>query len=255
LLHATEADRLDGVAAWVRRGLALGEKVVLTDGSLDPACLFAVLEARAVDGVAAARDGRLAVLSLDEFYPPEGQHVVVDRALAEGFPAVRISAEVPAALTGASPQAHRGFELRMNEMMRTRPVAAMCQYPRSTTTGARLRQTVAVHLAGVRESVLATGGDERGLVLRGEVDVTNSDVFTAVLAGASTTSSRVLCLDLAEVTYIDAGSCWRLDDATRRFPSAGGQVLLVDPQESVERTMRLLELDELPGIRLVGGEP
>jgi len=64
----------------------------------------------------------------------------------------------------------------------------------------------------------------------------------------------VLWVDLSEVSYVDAGSCWRLDDATRGYRSSGGHVLLVAPQPPVELTMRMLEVDELPGMHLVGGE-
>ena len=138
LLHDSEAERLDGVAAWVHRGLALGEKVIYTEGSVDPAnSLIAVLEARGLDASEAARDGRLAVLPLAVFYPPEGQRVVVERALAEGFSSVRMSAEARAARTMLSRRAYRGFEARMDQLTRTLPVAAMCQYGRSTTTPRR----------------------------------------------------------------------------------------------------------------------
>ncbi len=256
LLHDAEAERLAGLTAWVRRGLHLGEKVVYTAGTVEPAhSLLAVLEERGVDAAAAVRDGRLALLPVEQFYPPEGQHVVVERALAEGFVAVRMSAEARTALAMLSPAAYRGLEQRMDDLVRSRPVSAMCQYARATTTGASLDNVVAIHLTGVRQSTFATGRDQHGLVLRGEIDTTNTDVFTAVLAAACASRPTVLWLDLAEVTYIDAGSCWRLDDATRRFRAAGGQVLLVAPQPSVERTLRILEVDELPGVQLVGGEP
>ena len=75
-----------------------------------------------------------------------------------------------------------------------------------------------------------------------------------MLSAASRHRSRVLWVDLGEVGYIDAGSCWRLDDATRRYRSSGGHVLLVALQPPVELTMRMLEVDELPGMHLVGDE-
>jgi anti-anti-sigma factor len=256
LLHGTEDTRLAALAAWVRRGLDLGEKILYPEDPLHAAdSLVAALEAHGVDATAATRDGRLAVLPLAEFYRPEGRVSVVDRALAEGFQSVRMSAEARAALTVLSPAAHLGFERRMEELTRIRPVSAMCQYPQATTTGARLSEVVAVHPTGVRQSTLTAGQDGHGLILWGEIDPTNTDVFAAVLTAAGHCASRVLCVDLAEVSYIDAGSCWRLDDATRRLRSAGGQVVLVAPQPTVERTLRLLEIDQLPGMAVVAGEP
>jgi anti-anti-sigma regulatory factor len=255
LLHRTEDERLTGLTAWVRRGLELDEKVVYTEVRLRrEESLFAVLDARGVDAATAVRDGRLAVLPPEEFYPPDGQHVVVERALAEGFGSVRISAEVRAALSVLSPDAVRGVERQIDDLVRIRPVSALCQYARASTTGALLDDAVATHLFGVRESTFATAQDLDGLALRGRIYPTNTDVFTAVLAAASRNRSGVLWLDLADVAHVDAGSCWQLDDATRAFRAAGGHVLLVAPQAPVERTLWVLEVDDLPGMHLVTGE-
>jgi anti-anti-sigma regulatory factor len=255
LLHRTEDERLSGLTAWVRRGLDLGEKVLYGEVPLAPGdSLVAVLEARGVRGAAAVRDGHLAVLSVADFYPPGGQRVVVERALAEGFTAARMAAEARAALTVLSPGAVQGVEQQIAELVRTRPVHAMCQYPQATTTGAWLDGAVAAHLAGVRQSTFATDEGLDGLALRGEIDLTNGEVFAAVLTAACRSVSRVLWLDLAEVVYLDARSSWRLEDATRGFRAGGGHVLLVAARPPVEHVLRLMEVDELPGMHLLGGE-
>jgi anti-anti-sigma regulatory factor len=256
LLHDSEEQRRDGLTAWVRRGLELGEKVVYTQVPGRPAdSLVAVLEPRGVDAGAAVREGLLVVLPPTEFFLAEGPGPAVERALAEGFPAVRMSAEAGAALTVVSPAVHRWFEQGVDELVRTRPVHALCQYAQATTTGQALDDVVALHLLGVREASFATGWDGHGLVLRGEVDPTNTGVFAAALTAAACAASRVLSLDLTGLDYLDAGSCWRIDDVTRRFRAAGGQVVLVGPPPAVERTMRLLEIDELPGMHLAGSRP
>jgi anti-anti-sigma factor len=239
----------------MRRGLALGEKVICTEpatGSDEP--LFAVLEAGGVDVAAAIRGGQLDMLPMRQFYSPAGPRVLVERALAQGFPAVRMSVEVRAALTVLSPDAHRENERRMHELVQTHPVSVMCQYARATTHGTRLDELVAVHLAGVHQSTLVAGGDGDGLVLRGEIDTANADVFAALLAAADRAASRALSLDLTGVTYLDAGAVRLLNDATRRFRAAGGQVVLVAPQPPVERTLTLLNLGDLPGMQVAGGQ-
>ena len=76
-------------------------------------------------------------------------------------------------------------------------------------------------------------------------------MFAALLAAADRAASRELSLDLSGVTYLDAGAGRRLNDATRRFRAAGGQVVLVAPQPPVERTLTLLDLGDLPGMQLV----
>jgi anti-anti-sigma factor len=216
--------------------------------------LFALLTERGVDVADAVCNGSLVVLPVEEFYPPEGQRVVVERALAEGFASVRISAEARAALSILSPGAVHGVERQISELVRTGSVHAMCQYEQATTSGTWLDDAVAQHLTGVHQSTFSTSSDLDGLALQGEVDATNTDVFASVVTAAGSTAPHVLWLDLAELTYLDAGSCWRLDDATRAFRAAGGHVLLVAPRPQVQRTLQMLEVDELPGMHVLGGD-
>jgi anti-anti-sigma regulatory factor len=253
-LHRTEDERLGSLAAWVCRGLDLGEKVICTELPGRPEnSLVAVLEARGMDGTAAVRDGRLAVPSVAEFYAAGSHAAVVERALAEGFPGVWMSGAEHLALTVLSPAAFRVVEQRMDELVRTWPVHTLCQYPQDSSTGALLEDVVAVHRSGVRQATFASSRDLDGLALHGEIDGASTDVFEAVLAAASHSAARVLWLDLAEVNHLDAGACWRLDDATRSFRIAGGQVLLVAPQPPVDLVLQLMEVDELPGMHLLAG--
>ncbi|MGY1730412.1 MEDS domain-containing protein [Geodermatophilus sp. SYSU D01045] len=255
-LHRSEDEQLTGLTAWVRRGLDLGEKVVCTGSPRRPVdALVAALDGRGADATAAVRDGRLAVLTAEDFYGAESHATVVDRALAEGFAGVRMAADEPAWLSALDPAAHRVVEQQMDELVCTRPVHTLCQYPHAGTAGSRLEDVLAVHRSGVHEATFATTRDLDGLALHGEVDGTNADVFEAVLATASRGASRVLWLDLAEVTHLDAGSCWRLEDATLGFRLAGGHVLLVAPQPPVELMLQLMEVDELPGVHVVAGRP
>jgi anti-anti-sigma regulatory factor len=255
-LHRTEDEQLAGLTAWVRRGLDRGEKVICTELPRRPAdSLLVVLDTCGVDVAAAVRDGRLAVLPVEVFYAAEGLAVVVERALAEGFAGVWMSGAERAALTVLSPAAHRVVEQQMDELVRTRPVHTLCQYAQANTTGARLADVVAVHRSGVCQATFATTRDLDGLALHGEIDGSNTEVFEAVLAAAGRSAGRVLWLDLAEVTHLDAGGCWRLDDATRAFRTAGGHVLLIAPQPPVELIMQLMEVDELPGMHVLAGQP
>lgn len=164
LLHGSEAERLAGLTAWVRRGLECDEKVIYTETPNLPwaQSFLGILEERGIDVATATAGGRLAVLPLAEFYPPEGQVTVIDRAPAEGFRQVRMSAEARAALTFVPKSAYAGFEATMDVLCRTRPVSAMYQYERRTTRGARLREAVTVHLVGVRQATLRTGPEGLG---------------------------------------------------------------------------------------------
>lgn len=256
LLHRGEAERQGGLAAWVRRGLELGEKVVCAERAVDPghpeAALCTALEAAGVDVAAAIRAGRLDVLPAEEVRLPEAPSLVVQRALTAGFPAARLSIDAGAALSGLFAAEHRRNEHLIDELIRGRPLSVMCQYARATTAADRLQQVVAAHPSGVLESTLATGRERDRLTLRGEIDAANADVFAAVLAAVAPAASHELRLDLSGVTYLDAAAGRRLNDTTGAFRADGGRVVLVGPQPQVERTLALLDLGDLPGMQLAG---
>jgi anti-anti-sigma factor len=255
LLHDSDSDaeRHAAVAAWVQRGLGFGEKVIYIE---DPAergdSVVATLEAHGVDAATAVAEGRLAVLSPAEFYPTDGQRQVIDRALAEGFPAVRMSAEAAAALTILSPEDYLSMERGMDELARGLPVSALCQYARNSTTGTGLQDVVGVHLPGIRERYFATGTGELGLVLRGEVDAGSAEILEAAVTAFTDVPPRVLALDLAELSFVDVAACRALAHGSFDFRASGGQLLLVAPPPPVERTLRLLGLSDLPGFQLIG---
>ncbi|HEX2073371.1 MAG TPA: MEDS domain-containing protein [Geodermatophilus sp.] len=260
LVHDSDVERQAGVAAWVQRGLTLGEKILYTEVPVEPRrSVIAVLEAQGVDAVTALAEGRLAVLPPAEFFPPEGQRQVVDRALAEGFPAVRLSAETPAALAVFSPRDYLSVEEGMDRLVRTLPVSAMCQYARNmtttttTATGPQLRDAVGVHVPGIRGTWFSTDASPLGLVLRGEVDAGNADVLDAAVAAFTDVPPGLLCLDLTELSFLDVAACRALARASRNFRESGGHLLLVAPSPPVERIMRLLGLGDLPGFELVVG--
>jgi anti-anti-sigma factor len=256
LLHESAAERQAGVAAWVQRGLDLGEKVLYAEGPEErEGSLMVALEVHGVDAATALGEGRLTLLPLAEFYPTDGQRLVVDRALAEGFPAVRMSVGALGAVTTLSPGHHLTVERRLEELVRSLPVSALCQYERSATRGPALRDAVDVHVPGIREACFSTGADERGLVLRGEVDASNAEVLEAAVTAFTDVPPCVLSLDLAELTFVDVAACRALARGSCDFRARCGELLLVAPPPPVERTLRLLGLSDLPGFQFIGENP
>lgn len=255
LLHASESERLAGVTAWVRRGLDRDEKVICTEAAdiAPERSLLAVLAERGVDVAAATASGRLEMLPLEDLYPPAGRGGIVDRALAEGFGGVRFTAEATAALSMLSGEAYLMVEREADRLCRTRPVSALCQYERSATK-TRLCELVALH-SSVRQSHLRVGADAHGTILTGQIDTANADMLAAALHAATNTAAQVVWLDLGAVEFMDAAACGVLASVTRVFRDGGGYVLLVRPQQSVERALRLLELDQLEGVEVIGDEP
>ncbi len=252
LLHDLDAEWHAAVAAWVQRGLGLGEKVIYTQGPAErDHSVIDALEAHGVDAATAVAEGRLAVLPPAELPSVNGQRQLVDRALAEGFPAVRLSTGDAAVMTMLSPGDYLSVEERIDELVCTLPVSVLCEYVPASTTGPGLRDVVGVHLPGIREARFHTGTGELGLVLRGEVDAGSGEVLEAAVTAFTDVPPDVLCLDLAELSFVDVAACRALAHGSGDFRASGGQLLLVAPPPPVERTLRLLGLSDLPGFQLI----
>jgi anti-anti-sigma regulatory factor len=263
-LYATETERLSTSSAWLRRGLQLGERVVWSEPSDLPGgrSVASVLEEGGVDVVAARAAGRLVQLPPAEFYPPGSQVTIVDQALADGFPAVRIAADGDTASRTLSPAAFVESERMVEVLCRTRPMSYMCQYERSLTVGSRLDQISEIHPQGLRErrgQVYASGDV---VELAGEFDMSNEDVLGAALraasgaaSGASGNRSVALEIGLSRVTFLSRGACRVLVLATEPLRMAGGVVRLAGPQPHVEAALRVLELGNVPHMQLVVKEP
>ena len=265
LLHRTEEERCQALASWVRRGLEADEKVIYSERSDETPerCLLDVLDRHGVDAGAAVGEGRLSVLPLTEFYPPEGQEALVDRALDEGFGRVRLSAEARVALTRVAQDDYEHFEDAMDLLCATRPVSALCQYDQGRTTGWWLRRATGTHLTGLRETLLRSAPAEGGgVALSGSVDVSNSGVLEAILVHATGTTDEhpepddaMLWLDLSALDFIDVAGCRALATSTAPYRRRGGAVAVVAPLPGVDRTLRLMGVDELPGLAVVAGRP
>jgi hypothetical protein len=171
LLHQTEPERHVELAAWVRRGLKRDEKILYTQLEDEPSArsILTVLANQNVDIDDALRRKQLQLLPLHEFYAPQGQLQLVKKALAEGYRAVRMSAEAKAALSILPRANHLEIEASMEHLCRTHPVSALCQYDRAMLTDDRLREVASSHVRGVRASQLHTGGQADALLLAGEL--------------------------------------------------------------------------------------
>jgi anti-anti-sigma factor len=256
LLHGSEPERLSSLAAWIYRGLDRGDKVVYAE--LPRAAGESVLDVPDGPGghfAAAVADGRLAALPLERFYPQGDQEEIVEQALAEGFPSVRLAAEFSAAWGTESLSAHLDIERTVDRLCRNRSVSALCQYEHSTTDRTMLRELVAVHQDRLRASALSMAASSHGLVLDGEIDRGNADVFAIVVHLASAFEVGTVRLDLAALEFMDVAACRELLYASRAFRQAGGRVVLVAPRAPVDLTLRLLGVDQVAGIDLIGGQP
>ncbi len=251
LLHRSESERLSSLEAWVRRGLQRHEKVIYGEDSARAEHPFVqVLQQRGVDVATAAAEGQLTVLGPEEFYPPGGKRQMIESALAEGFPAVRLSAESRTALSVMPPETHDGFEAQMNELCRAYPVSALCQYEQAATTGTRLRRVAAAHAEGIRTAQLTTDVSDGGLAIGGEIDMSNEALLVAALRTVTAAAEDGFRLDLSGVAFLGAAGCRAVLRGTEPYRRQGGRVVLAAARPPVEHLLRIVGIDQVPGIAL-----
>jgi MEDS: MEthanogen/methylotroph, DcmR Sensory domain len=82
---------------------------------------------------------------------------VVERALAEGYRAARVTCEAMAALAFLNWPGYTDVERELDSVCRARPLSVLCQYQQAATKDARLREITGIHLGGIRQRLLVTG--------------------------------------------------------------------------------------------------
>lgn len=260
LAHATEAERREQLAAWFAAGLAAGHRVVYVidptpDAPADP--LLDLLAGAATDGAGAVADGTLVVLPASQFYSDGVPQALVAAALADGRAGVWFSGQASSALTTLTTAQYRSFERFMTRLCAELPASALCQYDLTVPSDWSLLHTLDAHLGGgIRHRLLRSVGGTGRLQVAGEVDASDADLFGALLqvAGEATggdggPAGNDLDVDLRDLAWISAAGLHALAYGTADFCAGGGRVTLrVTPGSSVERTLRLLDLNLPAGV-------
>jgi anti-anti-sigma factor len=257
LVHDNERQRRTGVAAWVRRGLDLGAKIIYIEPSDVPVhdSLKDVLKEHAVDVGGAFESGQLEVFAATpDVYEPAWQSKVVEAALAAGYPSVRWSGAAATAWSVMSPSAHVDIEWATDRLCQEQPVSILCQYaadlPQPT-----LQIVCALHGAGMREAQLRTSPvPDGGVALSGSVDASNQRLLrSALIAASSSTADRsVFVIDLSELDFLDVAGARAFLTGTTGHRIRRGAVCLRAPQRPVESVLRLLRVDVADGFEIEG---
>ena len=263
LLYRSEREYDDNLGAWIRRGLDRAERVVLTSRPAEPQDRVLRLCANAgVDAIPAQRVGQLVSPPPAQFYPPQGQDALIAQAAAEGFSGVRMSAQASTALSIMSERDYLAAELAMDRHCRSGSFSALCAYTRPAPSEPPLRETLATHSDGVRATGFSSARSASGVRLRGEVDLVTCDLLAAALDAAvgtatvgTATVGRELALDLSELEFIDVAGSRMLLRATADLRAAGGRLVLRRLQRPVARALRLLDVDQEHGVRIVEDAP
>jgi anti-anti-sigma regulatory factor len=258
--HADDRRRI--AAAFVSGGLTSGHKVVYFCDR-EPEDFVAELAA-GDDRVEAAIDrGQLDVRSARGVYTPNGRFDVermlrtardaLDRALAEGYPALRMTAEMSwADRTTPGSERLAEYERRLAELMERADLVALCQYDAGSRLGpATLSDVAAAHTVDLSPELAAlsqTGAlwgarIEKGRVLRlaGDLDYDCADALAAVLDAHFHGPLR---LDLADLEFVDVAGMRALRG------HKGQQLTIAGASPPVRRLLGLLGWDTDPSVQV-----
>jgi anti-anti-sigma regulatory factor len=250
LAYVNDEEHHTVLTAFLNDGLRAGHALVhLVDG--EPAERAA---ARLRDGFAAAlADGRLTVL------PTAGTDLgaVIESALADGRPGVRVTAEACPSLRGwPGTERFRAFEDAVHRAVgRAGRALALCQYDRRWFAGDHLREIEARHGGQVRADALFDDGvltivplfAPPGLRLSGAIDESTLPALVEALRDVDDTAAHV-CLDLSRLDFCDLDGLRALIRANETSSVLDRQVILRSMPGCMELMMRAAGWDTAPGI-------
>ena len=95
-------------------------------------------------------------------------------------------------------------------------MSVLCQYPADLAREA-LSEVSAMHGDGVREALLDTARRPGGIVLRGEVDVSNHDVLHCAVQAATRWAADSLVVDLRLLDFLDVSGARALLGGTKSY--------------------------------------
>ncbi|BCJ46254.1 hypothetical protein GCM10010168_52050 [Actinoplanes ianthinogenes] len=252
VLYRSEADLALAAAAFVTAGLEAGDRVLyVTDDRPLPA-VSAVLTAGAVTS-GAFRTGQLAVCRFADVYgasdgmiaavPAGGVRTAVARAQAEGFPGLRIVADMDDLARTLGPiERVLSWERLTARVQREEGVTSVCQYDRRRLHRDHQRLLAAEHAGAVpgwieppRASFLAT---QEGVRITGELDGFNRDECRRVVQARLATHPRLI-VDVSGLTFVDTGALQYLYTIAAGLPE-DGQITLAHPPPELMRMVELL---------------
>jgi anti-anti-sigma regulatory factor len=267
-LTFSDADeRLDIVAAFVRDGLDRGDKVVCLTDALEPAELSAELSGRGLPIEASTCSGQFEVApsvsayvaggAFDPAQVISGLRTRIDGALAEGYPGLRISADMVWALRPVSGlEQLLTFEVQFNELLASRPATVVCQYDRVGFDAVSLAGVSAAHGRAVAAVTYHSDAVLRicrqhvppGVRIAGELDYRGLDALTRALAEAVRLDNH-LFLNLSQLSFIDVAAAGIVLQTA--YGLVGGKLMTVVCQPVVGKVLRALGGDELAALKLI----
>lgn len=257
------------VADWMAAGLRRREQIIHAGAHrpTDNLVTQRLAVAHGFDVAALRSSGQLRSATVEEFYAPRDRETVVESALAEGYSGVRVCGAAEDALERLSVGEYQSIEDELNDLSRRYPFSVLCRYGQelvrdnqdlsvgrhsivTDSVGCISRQipAAAPHEPGQR--VLARFGVE----LSGEFDLANTELLGSAVGRAADALPQggTLALDLSAVSFFGLAAVRAILLATEPLRADGGTVVIHASGSELGRIFDLLDLTEVPGIRLGG---
>jgi anti-anti-sigma factor len=262
LLHASEAQRVDGLTAWVLRGLHRRDRVLCPGGSHehDVDDLVTALSGGDRDTrqslTAAVVEGRLVMPAAGDFYARGQLEPMHAQALAAGFTGVRFVGEAITALEVVGRAGYAGFEDDLDLVCEDEHVSAMCFYDERLAPRQVVVANLPAHAGGLRTDLFTlTDAGDGHLHLEGELDASNAELLREALASASARvpSGDSLHVKVSDGSFFDVAAVRALVLGTGAVRDRGGQVRLRVWCAPVRDLFALLGIERFAGVVVLDG--
>ncbi|REK85957.1 hypothetical protein DY245_35195 [Streptomyces inhibens] len=263
--YGNDEVRWEVVTAFVRLGLARGEKVlVLPCPGVPEEEVLARLDFPSRSTVSARARGQLVVSSMRELIRPDSEFTAArqmsrlgaetERATAEGYAGLRAFIDMGwVAALGTDVGAMERRETGAQALFTGRPYTEICAYDRRRFDRAVVSAMERAHPRALLErlgSLRSLRGPDGVLCFIGEADAANQDTFTRSLeiALAHTAALRRLTVDLTRLHFLSVGCTVRLLTLTRA--AAGHDLVEVRCDRGQRRMLRRLGGGTVPRLVL-----
>lgn len=252
--YSDEAELEPVLAPFIGEGLAGADKVLYLTDVTHPAVVTGLLRGWGVDTAGAARSGRLEIRRLEEFTPADVA-VQADRALSEGYRALRVTGEMSWAVRAGHKRLAE-FESGLQKVFDTGTALGVCQFDKRLFAPGVLADLLRLHRPDDHDLMLETGllrirrtFEPAGIRVEGEIDATSSAELARRLFEAGQTVSGDLHVDLQGVTFIDLAGLRAVVEAAKHLGDQRELVLGPVP-DHVGQLVRLIGWHTSPGLRI-----
>ncbi|SDY15301.1 STAS domain-containing protein [Micromonospora pattaloongensis] len=260
-------ERLDLVAAFIRDGLRLGDRVLCITDSVPCSALHAELAGRGLPIDEATQAGRLHLATSAETYLAEGSFAAnrmldllsdrIEQARSEGYRALRIAGDMSWALRPvAGVDELMTYESQLRSLLADGGGIAICQYDRRCFDPVTLAGVTAAHELAVAAVTYHDDALLRicrqyvpgGLRVAGELDYRAVAPLTRALTESLSLDEHVH-VNLTQLAFIDVQAAGALLQAALSL--ATGQRMVLRCRPLIHKVLRTLGADEIPQLDLV----